>query len=51
MPSSLFVVDDAIVSVKAGIPLVVALAVGLVAGFMLFIVIALFIIPAIRYKG
>lgn len=51
MPSSLFVVDDAIVSVKAGVPMVIAIAIGFVAGLILFITIALFIIPAIRYKA
>jgi hypothetical protein len=51
MPSSLFVVDDAIVSVKAGISPIIALAIGIIAGAILFIVIALFIIPAMRYKA
>jgi hypothetical protein len=50
MPSSLFVVDDAIVSVKAGMPIIVALFIGIVFGFILYVIIALFIIPAIRYK-
>lgn len=50
MPSSLFVVDDAIVSVRAGMPIIIALFVGIVAGFTLFIAISVFIIPAIRYK-
>lgn len=50
MPSSLFVVDDAIVSVKAGIPSVLAVGLGLLSGFVLYIVIALFIVPAVKFK-
>lgn len=51
MPSSLFVIDDAIVSEKAGMPLLLAIAIGTLCGFILFLIVVLLFIPALRYKS
>lgn len=50
MPASIMVIDDAIVSTSAGRPLWLLIAVGIVLGNLLFVVLAGFLLPALRYK-
>ncbi len=50
MPGSIMVIDDAIVTTSAGRPLWLLIAVGIVLGNLLFIALAGFLLPALRYK-
>ncbi len=50
MPSSLLIVDDAIVYVEAKRPLALVLVLGFATGFILYIMLIAFIIPAFKFK-
>lgn len=50
MPSSLMVVDDAIVSTAAQRSILIVIAMGAVIGLFLFVALVWFVIPAFRFK-
>ncbi len=48
MPGTIQVIDDAIVAQASGFPMIVMVILGVIGGFLLFIVTALFIKPALK---
>ncbi len=50
MPLNLYVIDDAIVPVKNSKSYVLVVAAGLFIGFIVYLLLAYFVLPVVRYK-